>query len=525
MTPQVIIVPVDGATNIKLEVVDWETLAIIYSQSSLSPNVEVDGMHYNCTGEECRWFDTIMRQLPKGLENVMAIAPVSRGASGGLVGPDNTLIEVPGKDLTLAYTQTYPEEVERRFAELAGSEEEYYLGTGSIRSFPGSIALVKRLVFEEMARPALTAQAARFGINGVLLAGHFLGNDYLKAIARAGNEHSYWTCHSGARDINAAPGTPSKLTGKIASFWRLVPRTPSVAYQVLGAMPPAQALALELNGPLNVVPGGHDTCLSHIPVMSTFYHAFPEQKGKPVIHLDAGTWTMIAQIGGQVALPRDGYKKGVIVQGTVDGAPVVTTMYAGGNDFKFIKSLMLQKGLPFGATGVNEDLLHTILTEADTFVSPNINPDNYRTGPFPNVRGSIVNSQKLFSRPESAYIIANLTTVLTSAHHLEVFAADPHVPVVLTAGGAKDPYFGRLLATVTGRTVYTLVDRNSQPITETTSLGAAIVGKAACLGVHPYQVDMTKLGAAYRKLAPFSRDLAGPLAAYRKKFMELVSKT
>ena len=67
-----------------------------------------------------------------------------------------------------------------------------------------------------------------------------------------------------------------------------------------------------------------------------------------------------------------------------------------------------------------------------------------------------------------------------------------------------------------------MIDREGKPLTETTTLGAAIVGKAACLGVHPYKVDMTKLGATYKQLVPFSRDIAKVLAEYQKKFLQQV---
>ena len=88
------------------------------------------------------------------------VAPVARGASGGLVGADNSLMEVPGQRLTLAYTQGYPEAVNEAFAKLAGSREEFFQETGSIRDFPGSLTLLKRLVYEELVRPQLLAGAA-----------------------------------------------------------------------------------------------------------------------------------------------------------------------------------------------------------------------------------------------------------------------------------------------------------------------------------------------------------------------------
>ena len=108
---ETIIVPVDGASNIKLEVLDFDTLETLFSRVTESPAKELNGLKYNCTAEECSWFDSVIRRLPTKLKRARVIAPVARGASGGLIGADNTLCEVPGQGLTLAYDQSYPDRV------------------------------------------------------------------------------------------------------------------------------------------------------------------------------------------------------------------------------------------------------------------------------------------------------------------------------------------------------------------------------------------------------------------------------
>ena len=519
-----IIVPVDGASNIKLEVLDIDNLSGVFSRVTETPAREVDGLQYNCTAEECLWFDSVIRELPDSMKTVRIIAPVARGSSGGLIGADNTLIEVPGKGLTLAYTQEYSNVVENTFRDLAGSERDFFTETGSIRNFPGSITLIKRFLFEEMERPELLSRAEFFGTYGALLSGHFLGDDYLKAVRAAGNEHTYWMCHSGARNINEPPGTPSSLSKKIDSFQKLVPGESSLVYNSLGYMPHKQADSLGISGELLVVPGGHDTSLSHIPVMTTFYQAFEDKAGTPVIHVDAGSWTMVALIGEKIELPLNGYKRGIMVQGTVDGYPVVTSLYGGGNDFKYIKGLIEERGHRFGGK-INEKLLEETAKAADCFVLPNISPMNHLTGPFPGIQGKIVNEQAFFRNPEKAYIITNLTTAITTACQIDAIARDRDFPIVITAGGSRDPYFGRLLSTLTGKNIYAIFDSKGNAITETTTLGAAITGKAASLNIHPYKVDMSGLGVTYRKLQPFKGEIEQKLKIYRKCFMEELKKT
>jgi hypothetical protein len=521
MSGRTIIVPVDGTSNIKLEVFDFETLAPLYSVCAPTPVREVGGLHYNATGKEFAWFDGAILALPDELKRAAVIAPVARGASGGLIGRNNTLIEVPGEALTLSYTQRYSDEVEECFRELAGDPESFFLETGSIRDFPGSLTLIKRLVFEETERPELLERAAAFGTYGILMSGHFLGNDYLRAWNAAGNEHSYWMCHTGARDIREAPGIPSSAARKIASFGCLVPQDAGVAYHPVGVMPPDQVSSLGLPDDVLVTPGGHDTCISHIPIMSTFFQSFPGMRGNPVIQVEAGSWTMVARIGGCADLPSDGWRRDILVQGTVDGEPVATARYGGGNDFREAQRIIEAAGGVFSAEP-DDRLMERIVGAAEAFVLPNISPINHGTGPFPDLRGRIINEPFLLAHPGSAHIATSIATSLAAAVQIEAVSGDRSVPLVITAGGAKDSYYGRLLATFTGHTMYAPFDRNGSPVTETTSLGAAITGKAACLGIHPYLVDTGSLGIEYRKVEPYRGEIARKLAVYRERWMEMI---
>jgi hypothetical protein len=522
MSAKTILVPVDGASNIKLEALDFDTLATVHSAVTESPAKKHDGLAYNSTGDEFDWFDKVIQSLPDGCRAAAVVAPVARGASGGLVGADNTLMEAPGQRLTLSYTQGYPDDVSERFSRLAGSREEFFQETGSIRDFPGSLTLLKRFLFEELVRPQLLAKAAGFGQYGALMGGHFIGDDYLAAIKQAGNEHSYWMCHSGTRDVRSNPGTPSRAAGKINSFGRLVPAQPSVCYKSIGIMPAVQAAQLRLTTMPLVVPGGHDTCLSHLPILSTFYQAYPAAVGKPVLQVEAGTWTMIAQIGGVVRVPGDGYARDIIIQGTVDGEPVVTARYGGGADFAHLKRLAQSQGRGFDGSW-DEARLIRLLQNADCFALPNINPSNHGTGPFPQVKGRIINEQAFLGDGVTACLASNLLTAITTSHQVEAISSNPTVPIVLTAGGSKDPLFGSLLAALTSRSVYAMYDKNGQAVTETTTLGAAIAGKAACLGIHPYEVDTKPLGVKYRQVKALARDVAVSLQAYRTQWMQHLS--
>ena len=517
-----IIVPVDGASNIKLEVLDYHTLTPLFSAIAPTPLIESGGLRYNASAEQFRWYEKTIAGLPNELKDARVIAPVARGASGGMIGRDGSLCEVPGEGLTLSYDQAYPERVEQKFAELAGDERDFYRETGSILAYRGSLTLLKRFLFEQMERPEVLERTECFATCGSLLAGHFLGPDYVTAARVAGNEHGYWMCHSGARDINAAPGTPSSVSRKIESFGRLIPENPAVVYKPLGKISSSQAETFGLSMDTLVIPGGHDTCLSHIPVRAAFNGRSSGGSSKPVIHLEAGSWTMVSLIGAAPTLPEDGYRRSVVVQGTVDGAPVITSMYGGGRDFSYLKALAAEKEAGFCA-GDGSRILEEICGAADCFALPNVSPDNHGTGPFPAVRGRIINPGRFFSSGELAMTVAELCTANTAACQIEALTDDRAIPLILTGGGSRDRMFGRLLAGITGRKVYLLCDEGGNTVSETTTLGAAIAGKAACEEVHPDSVGLESIGLHFLEVESFSGGMLELLAAYREKFVAELS--
>ena len=203
-------------------------------------------------------------------------------------------------------------------------------------------------MFEELVRPQLLAKAAAFGQYGALMGGHFIGDDYLAAIKQAGNEHSYWMCHTGTRDVRRQArhaqqgqqaGEKFPETGARANF-RLLQIHRHHARRAGEAVETFHASRWWF--PADMTPASR-ICRS----FRHFIRPIPAAIGKPVVQVEAGTWTMIAQMGGAAKVPGDGYTRDIIIQGTVDGEPVVTARYGGGADFSQMKKLAQAKGCGF----------------------------------------------------------------------------------------------------------------------------------------------------------------------------------
>ena len=63
MDKKFIICPVDGATNIKLEVLDFDTLQTVASFSASTPKSSENGYDYNLTMDEFEWFESAIMKL------------------------------------------------------------------------------------------------------------------------------------------------------------------------------------------------------------------------------------------------------------------------------------------------------------------------------------------------------------------------------------------------------------------------------------------------------------------------------
>jgi len=61
-------------------------------------------------------------------------------------------------------------------------------------------------------------------------------------------------------------------------------------------------------------------------------------------------------------------------------------------------------------------------------------------------------------------------------------------------------------------------------VSETTTLGAAIVGKAAYTNEHPYQIDVSSLGILYREYKPFEGKIAEQIKHYRENLTKEIGK-
>ena len=524
-----IFVLMDGASNLKLLVFDSKTFETVKGVDTDSSGMVVtkDAVVYNNFGQECDWFDAAIAKLdPQYRKNVLAFSSVARGATGCYVDNKNRLLDGvvggAGERLSMSYSQHRPGVLDL-YHKIVPDPVAFFNETGA---WPGAGITWGIRGLELQTNPELREQAAAFCAQHILMTGYLLGGRYLEAARVAGQEASYMLCHSGLVNVDTGGLSSFANRSEMGPFRGLYLQGGKKGYVVAGQMPADKKAALGVEGECSIAPGGHDTTLSHIPVLAAYLQV---HRGKPqVVHVEVGSWILAKQLGGRpVKVPKNSHESGLLAQGSVDGQPGLTSLYGGGFDFRELKKQVegkIGKG-KFQAKegGVDEALLTQIADKADTFVLPNISSNSKGTGPWTKVNGRIINEEKFFSDGESAFILSNLMTAITTAAHVSLITkTSKDTPIVLTGGGAKDPYYGRLLATLTGRKVLVMKDKNGDAVVETTALGAAMMAKAAVEGKHPHNVDLKPLGITFQEVDAFTGRTATAIQGYKQKFMEQI---
>lgn len=422
------------------------------------------------------------------------------------------------------YTYRFPSQVNQKFEELCVSIEDYYQETGSVAECPTGFLLLKKLLYYELMRPDIINNAAYFIIFPLLFSGHYLKGKYAEAWKNGGNQTTFWLAHTGARKINQYPNTMvSSVAKKINSFSRLVPiEKKHDATKNLGLISKSKAKQLGFQNAPIIFPGSHDFALSDYASNFIFRNKYPGIED--FFHLEVGTWSacsLISRNKRQLILPFNGYKKGIITCGSIENVSRATALYGGGQDFKYVQQIFEKREIDFKVDYVDLKTLKLVLRDSDCFLLPNISPDSYNSGPFPELKGKILNKEKFFNKNiHIPYIVTNLSVVLAIAYQIELISSNTGIPIVVTGGGSDDKYYTLLLSLVTGRDVYIIKEtKTEKPFKETSSMGAALLTR--------HSKNNNSLNSLY-SLDHVSKNqdthLKKDIIKYRRKFLDLINR-
>lgn len=529
----------DGLGSTRLDIYDCETMRPFPRRDGWSRRGEViassDGrLWFDWPDIMDRFLDEIRAFERAG--DIEALVPIARGAVIGLFDRAGRLMPAEVADYSGAkrrggvvsyFRMTDPstDELIDRMASPAERYEMYGLPPNFVGyAVPGwAIADIALLYPEEV------AEAGGVAFGPELLA-RLACNEAAPA-SRPGLELTYLMCHTGLyKDAAWSPLAVSidrlvqERTGR-GLLGDLLPSMPGRSSEVFDYSEPGEGPGGE---PLRfaVLKGGHDSTFGDVPVVAAGRNAF---SGRDFITFQAGSWGMARLVtDAQAQLPVEGFGRHVMFQADLDGRQVLTALAPTGLEFQHYGGKGLTgNGLfldEFGLDSLPGDYDPTALREViaarEVFVTPGVAAG---TGPFPGSESKILGEERVMADRSGgmAYIALNLMTSVMSAATIDLVSGGAEAPVVLSAGGAADPLYRLLLASLMpGREVYYMEDGSGQPVTETTSAGGFLVGLQGTKGVPAYSLDISRLGWRLVRSLP-EDDLVEGLRLYRQRFEEL----
>ena len=530
----------DGLGSTRLDIYDLETMRPFPRRDGWSRRGEViassDGRLWFDWPEIMDQFLAEMRAFERA-KDIEALVPIARGAVVGLFDKAGRLLPAEVEDYSGAkrrggvvsyFGQTDPSTDE--FIDRVSPPAERYKMYGVPPNFVGYAVPGWAIADIALRHPEEVAAAGGVAFGPELLAR--LACSEAASADRSGLELTYLMCHTGLyRDAAWSPlatdidrlvqeKTGRKLLGD------LLPALPGRSSEIFDYAAPGDGPD---GRPLRfaVLKGGHDSTFGDVPVVAAGRNEF---SGRDFITFQAGSWGMarLVTAAERTELPAEGFGRHVMYQADLDGRTVLTALAPTGLEFQHYGG----KGLAGNGLFLDEFGLHSLPQEYDPealrdviaareiLVTPGVAAG---TGPFPASESRVIGMDRVMADRSGvmANMALNLMTSVMSAATIELVSGGVEIPVVLSAGGAADPLYRLLLASLMpGREIYHIEDDSGQVVTETTSAGGFLVGLEGVLGTPAYSIDVAGLGYKLVRSHP-EDDLIEGLRAYRARFEEL----
>ncbi len=538
--PGLIAVITDGLGSTRLDVYDSGTMRALPRREGWSRPGEViassDGRLWFDWPDIVEGFLAELRDFERAAE-IERLVPVARGAVIGLVDSSGRLSPAKVTDYSgarrrggvISYFSLSDPETDTLIEGMAPARERYEL-YGVPPNFTG-YGVPGWAIADLAVRYPESLQSAGAVAFGPELYARLLCGEAPPA-SQSGLEITYLMCHTGlykdgawsalARDIDSlvAERTGRKLLGD------LLPPRPGRSAEVYDfAELVEHAGGARIRIP--VLKGGHDSTLADVPLVAAGHRVFG---GRDFIHFQAGSWGMarLVTAEGGAKLPDRGFGRHVMYQSDLDGRLVLTALAPTGIEFKnYAAEDPGAQGVFLRELGIGSlphefqvETVRRVASDKEIFVLPGVAKG---TGPFPESDSRVRGMERLLAdrSGELAYVSLNLATAVMSVTTIELVARGGGEPVVLSAGGASDPLFRLLVASLMpGREVFYLSDGSGEPVTETTSAGAFMLGLESLEGDPAYSIDVSRLGYGLEVVRP-DASIARGLSEYREEYVRL----
>jgi sugar (pentulose or hexulose) kinase len=265
-----------------------------------------------------------------------------------------------------------------------------------------------------------------------------------------------------------------------------------------------------------VTVGVHDSNSSLVPYLV---------KGEENFILNStGTWCVVMHPSREYGFREDEIGKTVFYNISAREELVKTAIFMGGLEFQTYRDLILKASGSDEYPRYEHDTIREILEDCRDFIIPGIVRG---AGQFPDSEPRLVSGERdyslqdiqkgeippLFGNIQAAYGVLNLSLAMQTRAALDRIKAPAGSPIYVEGGFRKNRTYLTLLASFYPESpVYTT------DISEATSFGAAMLGKAALEGKEP-EAYSELVDIEMKRIEPDS--FAG-LEAYMERFLEFV---
>jgi sugar (pentulose or hexulose) kinase len=461
-----------GKTNVKLTVATREGGIL---ETISAPNATRAGppyRHHDLAGLE-DWLMEGLRTLAAH-HDLGAFVACGHGSGGVLVAEDGPAAPM------IDYEQPLPDEVERAYANLAGS----YLERGS-PIMVGATHLARQLLWLEREYPEAFGRAR-----------WFLGLPQYWAWRLSGGAVSEFTILGAQSHLWNVPERRVTEIARSQAWNSLMPPL-APAWAPVGRLRPELAKRFDLPADMDVLAGIHDS--------SANFYRYQAAGHANMTVVSTGTWIVgLSDVFDQSRLSE---ARGMTCNADVEGRPLAGALTMGGREFSRVAG-------EDGAAAVTDAATVARLIERGTMALPSFGDED---GMFPGSAGTGAIIGPPPANPSEKRALAVLYTALLTTVCLDALRADGLV--VLDGSFVRDPLYAGLVAAsrqASGAGAQTLFNLDSQGTAAGSALLADHVRRTGPVAVtlkKPPRLDLPGLAPYRARWLERARDAAGSPAA------------
>ena len=491
-----------GKTNKKVLLFSNDLEIVEIRKKNFDEIEQPDGIRIEQTLQVEEWFFQQLADLAQ-THPIDAISITTHSTNVVCLDAEDNL-SVP----TIAYTNEAGEEIDKLFFERFGKFEELQKETASAAI--GSMINTSRILhFARIKYPEEFSRTARILFYPQYFGYKLTGNVSIESTSLGSHTFLYDPYHESYSRIAQELGIAKLLPAHLSRPW-----------DIIGTITSDVSKRTGISEDCIVTAGIHDSNSSLLPYLIN--------NEKDFVLNSTGTWCVIMRPTDKIDFTTEDLGRTVYYNIDAYNNPVKTIIFMGGVEYeKYSKILDAHFGIN-GMPEFNRDIYHKVISKADFMFIPSVLKG---VGIFPDAQPRIIKGsesysldeiendadirRKIFTDREEAYAALNASLVAQTIVALGYTGFDGGGSLYIEGGFCNNTAYTQLLAEH-----YATTEVATTSLKEATSVGAAILARAALDKVDPKELDHSICSIEKQTITPTS---IGGINTYTQAFIEAVT--